>query len=406
MSFQNNITTYLFGIILFLLLPNFCWGQEKVMSEQFFQQVVESLNVSYQDLNDQKKVHFPWIDEYQLRTESRDFKLEEQEYTFRLSPVTPGMRKAQKDLLTHLRMQPLIRENSFYEETLYASYQDWLSLYVAHETKALLQELQAVLNDKILLNQKYLGTYEVDFKELIRLEKDKNNLGIDIFEIELQEELIRQKYNYSNAQLDFSDMIRIGAISFRLGTETVTPSNSIASEFNYESLLVDKEIALERAEQRRFFDFAQFRYRGPHENELVERFSIGLGLAFPNSGNAKLKQAELRIKQEELAFEQKLDQQRLELDQALLIEDIQFQILAFNNFVSIKEKEAKNLDDIAKLITKREGFEPSLILDIKENELQAKLETINRKASIYRDYLKYLDASALLYALPFRNLFR
>ena len=84
-------------MVVILLLPAFSHAQPTIDADYFFSNAIDQIDlyVSF----DTYRTYVPWIEKYELRTETRDLALNNQEYTFRVSPSTFKIRKAQKDLL-------------------------------------------------------------------------------------------------------------------------------------------------------------------------------------------------------------------------------------------------------------------------------------------------------------------
>jgi len=124
---------------------------------------------------------------------------------------------------------------------------------------------------------------------------------------------------------------------------------------------------------------------------------------FPNSGNRKLKVEELRLEQEEL--DQELNQELAEVEtnfykaRNTLLRKIKLS----KNFNKLSKSEAQELNKIIELIQKRQGFDPLLILDIKEALLKSQLEEIKYNQEVYLEYIQYLSESGKLGQSPFVN---
>ena len=91
-------------LFFLLFLPSYCLSQSVIDAEEFFKLGQERFQEYSNSYNPDLNLH--WINEYQFRTETRDFRSVRQEYSVRLSPTTPKIRKTQKRYFNHLRNVP------------------------------------------------------------------------------------------------------------------------------------------------------------------------------------------------------------------------------------------------------------------------------------------------------------
>ena len=147
-------------IIFCLFIPSICLSQQNINAEQFFKLGLSSLEQVEKPSGG--KVNFPWIDQYEFRTETQDFDMNEQEYMIRVSPSTGKIRKAQKALYDELRNAPDVEGQEIYCDLVLSLHIDWLSLYILYEHKKIMDELVLILQDKQAIYEKMAGTYEFD----------------------------------------------------------------------------------------------------------------------------------------------------------------------------------------------------------------------------------------------------
>ncbi len=350
-----------------------------------------------------KRIHFPWIEEYEIRTQTQDFETDKQQYTLRVSPSTLQKRKAQKALSEHLRLAPDFQQQEAYCELIYDVHRDWLALYLIHEEQKLLRRLDTVLQDRQRIFEKMAGSYDFDFQKLIRLQTDQNDLQVALHELSLQADQLRAAYGLSSTTFDFRDFITVEAIQQLLGAVASDSLPLVDAELLYEQELLQREMALERAESRQIFDFAQFRYEGPSTDLYRERLSLGIGLSIPNSGNRRLKMQELHIEQQALQREQVREaaawQQNMQELQQKLLRDI----AAFHFHQQSLTEERRQLQNLGSQIAKKEGYSPLLLLDIEERYIDTRLKSFSKQEDILYDYLRYMEASGRLCSGEDRN---
>jgi len=391
-----------------LALLSFCLitasAQATLDSDDFFQKVIVDWQIEGTLTGDFPK--FPWVEEYVFRTETRDFNFDEQEYTLRVSPSTPKKRKAQAALRHHYYDRP----NQEYEkrnlELAANLYVDWLDLYFIEQEKGYLTELSEVWNDKKTINEKLIGTFDFDFDDLVQLETESTKLEQTNFRLELEQNELQDMYGIESDVLDHSDLVTMEEILTKLAqdilTETASGKNG-RDQIAYKREGVEKEIALEEAEGRQIFDFAQLRYRGPHEDLYRERIAVGIGFKLPNSGNRKLKIAELQAELQELNLETNADTETQALKISEAKDKLITKIKLAQNYSRLIEKEEVSLQNLGDIIQKKSGFNPLLILDINEKILESKIKELDYKEEVYFDYIKYLALTGQLTSAPFIN---
>jgi len=390
-------------ILCIIAIPFLTSGQE-LSSDKFFQAALQELS-SAQVLNIDP-VNFPWIEEIIIRTETRDFDFDQQEYTLRIKPSTRKKRQAQAALLDHYKSLPDKDGAELYSDVIMNLYMDWIRLYFLDrhtETYALLQE---VWEDKQRLVSKKLGTLEVDFDELMDLEIDKNRMSQSKFESDLEMEVLMERYGLDN-DLSFSGLVDLDKIEQRLAENKLSNVVSeVLSKEQYETLEIDKEIALERAESIQVFDFAQLRYRGPHDDPWEERFTLGLGFRIDSDGNRRMKISKLMQERRQLERETDLDGSKRSEMIALLLSELEMELKIVRHFMDLNRIEKKNFEEMVRLIKTKEGFDPQQILDINEHVLKQELKALNYLEDVYFDYVKYLAFTGQLSSLPFINYLR
>lgn len=380
--------------IFFLLLPSICLAQQTINAEQFFALGLSGLEQVAKPNG--RKVRFPWIDQYEFRTETRDFDLDKQEYTFRVSPSTAKIRKAQKAFYEELKNAPALEEQEIYCDLLLSLHIDWLSLFMLNEHKSVWHERAVILQDKQTLYDKMGGTDDFDPEKLVKLQTEKSDIEIELNKIELEWDYLLNQYSMQDQEIDFGDFTTVEAISAYL-TNTILPakdeSGFVDSETAYKKQLLIKEIELESSENKQLIDFVQLKYNGPHSDDWQERLSIGLGFQLSKSGSQKLKMQELQIEQEELNRQaERLIQEKQEKLNTLE-NKLQSDMQAFFHFQKTMQEERTQLQDLSSKISQKEGTSPLLLLDIEERHLSMTIKLLNKKEDLLRDYLKYLHQS-------------
>lgn len=371
-------------------------AQSPIDASQFFARALAGSDTTGV-ADEVNRIRFPWIEAYDLRMRTNDFDANKNEYTVRFTPNSIQKRKAQQALSDHLNKEPDFGQQEAFCDQLSDVYEDWLSLYVIHEKTQLLRALDTVIKDRRRVFEKMAGAYDFDFKELLQLQTAENDLQITLHELSLEEDRLRAAYSIaSNDPFDFGRFVDMQALQTRLGIRPADSLSSKAAKIQYEQELLSKELALEIAESKQIFDFAQIRYEGPRTDLFQERLSLGIGLRIPHSGNSLIKIQELELKRKALAREQARDaiQRKQDLNnlQQKLIRDIS----AFSFYQQTIAAERTQLQNLGNQIARKEGFDPILLLDIEERHIETRLKAFRKFEEILVDYLRYLEESGRL----------
>jgi len=391
--------------LLFLFfLPAVCLSQASLDAEQFFSLGLSEFQQVEKPLGEE--VNFPWINRYEFRTETRDFDLEEQEYTFRVSPSSKKIRNAQKAYSEAMKNAPDFEGQEIYCELLFSLHIDWLTLFILNENRSILEEWVLILADKQTIYERMAGTYEFDPQKLLKLQTEKSDIEIALNQIKLEQEFVLNKHSIQNQEIDFGDFATIESLSKYLN-QTILPSKSehrsVDLETEHKKQLIIKEMELESAEEKKIIDFVQLKYNGPHSDFLKERLSVGLGFQLYNSGDRKLKMQQLQIEREEL---NRKSERRMQEVQASLNSDeskLQNDIQSFFHFQKIMKNEKEQLQNLSTTIFQKEGTSPLFLLDVKERHLSMKAKSLDKKEELIRDYLKYLYRADKMCGADFVN---
>ena len=345
----------------------------------------------------------PIFEEFSFRTETRDLDFDKQEYQFRFDVSTRAKRKAQKELYqqyyTVLNQQINARETILID----VAYEDWIKLYFIDKKTKILQEKVQVLLDKKMVLEKKAMSLNLDHKQLLNTNRNLNAIKLSLYKSTLLKDEILEKYNLSQSIFSFDNIIKPEQISEMILMQISQNEELLNSEYALKNEMINKEIALEKAEQKEIFDFGQIKYQGPHDNLIQERIAIGAAINFNQSGNRKLKIAELELEKAELSYEK--DKDRIKAQDKLneLSKAIHREILTLDKFSELEAIENNENRRLIELLNEKEGINPILILELKENEVETELERLDLERKIYEDYLEYLFSSNIIYKLPFRN---
>jgi hypothetical protein len=341
-----------------------------------------------------------WINGMDFRTETDEFDFDHQRYLLRLRPSSPKVRNAQANLFQIYKERAAFQLQGIKEEFIEIAYEEQLSIYELSQKLILKRNLLLVLEDQEnVLGQ--LLTNETQYaKNWLEKQRDIAELETAIKEEEAAlKHLLPERY-----KLDWSDWISVEQILSFMTNEAVSGSFSLQNQKNnLDHLLIDGEMELEQAEQKKWLDFFQVEYRGPAENLWKERVSLTAAFQLPFSNNRKLKLEELALEKEVL--KQKLAMQQ-HLNKHLAVKEInQIKTLAQNLADAKKMRENQNEKGqiLTERIAQKADANPLFLLFVKEAALEDELNILKIELAIYQTYLDYLKLTEKLFEQPFSN---
>ena len=233
----------------------------------------------------------------------------------------------------------------------------------------------------------------MNLKDLIQIDKDLAEIEEDIFQSELRLEAL-------------------GEQSFRPNTSQIISIKNLASQFEnfrssgqpniddlehiFEMEKINAEIELEKAEERRIFDYIQLRYNGPHSDLLKEKIALGIGIEFPHSSDQKLRLEELRV--EQLILEQEMSQQQ-KLDSLEMAENFKELKYLLDQWL-YQEKLIRKINDDVSIFNQSQldiaSNPPELILYHKKQLVDIQIDHLELENDIYDKYLDILEKTLIL----------
>ena len=328
----------------------------------------------------------PVFDRYELRTRTRDFDVEQQEYTLRLLPASRAKNRALSDLYNHTESAPDFEGDKLRCESVEQRYADWLELWRLTEELTLLDRLAAVYRDRATVLQRMAGALDFDWSELIDLRRRQTDLDVRRLEATNRVALLKQVNGVGGRSLSFSGFIDPAALRARL--DGAASPEATDPEIDYEIAAVEKEIAIERAERRQYLDFAQLRYRGPHGDPGRERLSVGVGLQLPNGSDQLLKIRELELEAEALRNEQAYERAERATTVAAARTRLLLGLNEYATTADLYAAERADLAAIANNLRRRGAGSPLRLLDIAERAVRNDLRLLNLRGEVTEDHLR------------------
>lgn len=382
-----------------------------ISTQSFFDSTTKELITFLQSSPSGKAAHefkAPHIEGLEFRTETNDFDLSEQDYTFRVSPTSKKIRKAQRELYNLYLNNPENPLLSTFETQLEAVYQAWVNLYIIDQKRSLSEELLDLLKEKKSLLEKMMLLPEFELKGFVDLQKREAELEVDMALLDEEQDAVATAYDTQFATFNFNELIGVEAIESIVSTiDTDNLSREDMSIIaSYEKELIQKELDLELAENDKIFEWGQLAYRGLNTNPFKEVVSIGAAFRWPHDGNNRLKIEELKIKLNQVDSEQYIENEKLQLSAENAKVSALAKIKTYRRISALRKKQQGDTDRIVELLKRDQSVNPLDLLDIREDEIEERLAIIKLLEEVYNAYLDTLSSSRLMYKLPLTNFLR
>jgi len=376
-------------IVLFASLS--AVAQQAISINELVQKVYEQRT---QDISDEYKL--PWIEEINVRSETRDWRLREQRYALRISPVTLRERRASSKLYNSWQQEiEYLKLEEIYDKVA-SIHEDWVKQDFISRRITILEKELAILADveKVAAKSSAINANNLDDLIATRTRIATLNNSINLQNIQRQSTIDKLSQSVNGEYIILPDTINLSAYQNAIQVSLVTESGPNMSQGDIIDLqTIQHEEELEKAEQNRVLDFLALEYRGPHDIELERRVSMGVSLNLPFFGANNLSLAKLKVEREkeEYRIEKKKGDALKKLDR--IKSSIKSQLAEYESYRELYERiEKENLQ----LITNMEAqalINPKIRLNHQIQVLEHQISLLNLKETIVNEYLDYLQAT-------------
>ncbi len=365
-------------------------GAQGTIGPEVFFAGANLLTGSESPLTGRARLRTPLIRAYDLRTVTRDFDTDRQEYTLRLNFSSPGLNRAQRALSEQQLRYPSVNLTEAVCEQVVGRYEAWAELYFLDRRALLLDSLLLVTDDRQRLAERYAASLEVDAEELLRIRTERTELQLDQRTVARDRRKLSDIHSIAKEQLlDFSRFPAFADLQDEVVRAGAPARDEV--ELAYELGLIDRELELERAEGNQLLDFLQFRYNSDPRDLLREKFSIGLAFRIQDSGDRRLKIQELQLEREQLATEGRL---RSQLERTKISSDLvrlTTEMDHYRTLLIILNEEDADLRTIGAAVARLRGQDPSLELRINRRRINNRLRRLEAYRRVVEAYLGWRE---------------
>ncbi len=339
----------------------------------------------------------PYLDQVEIRTESDRLRFNRQRYSLRLTPMTPKIRKLQKNLYNDLAALHAFETSDVRHESIIESYTEWLAYYFINEELTLLKTKLPLHSDLLNNAKKDLPNDAFDYISLVEQERAVLRLKHKIAALELQQSWYPQ-FDEDNSLLISPEEI----IALVESNDLMVNNNASIQKAKLNLSKIANEKAIEKAKKNKVFDFVQMEYRGPHDEDLERKISFSAAFRLPMAGENKLDLAAL-------------DLERLGEQNEILIEEMNQEFVNTRSKIELKriiqqyQLNVAQYKEILQNTKSIEGYIPQSkneikdILELKLDDINEAIDLLDQKKEIYESYLEWLENSGKIFELPLTN---
>ncbi len=366
-------------------------GQQEISIDDLVAKIYEQNTASTTDT-----YKLPWLEEVNVRSETRDWKLREQRYSLRLSPVSLGERRASAKLYNSWQQELVYLKLDKVYDQVSDIHEEWVSQDFLSRQIELDQQIEALLFDveKVTTKQSLIDADKLSLLLTVRSRIAKLNNSIA-----LKQKRRKDKLQLISQQLEgdyrlLADSIDLVGYIQSAKEMTLTIDRAYISEGDLlETQILNNEMELEKAENNRVLDFVSLQYRGPHDNELEERVSLGMSFNLPFFNGNKFSLAKIKVEQEIEQYKLDIRKQESLAELTEIRESILSNLYEYESYKKLyTDIETENLQLISNM-SEQSIINPIIKLNHRIQVLDNELSLLNIQESIVKKYLEYLKAT-------------
>jgi len=411
---KENFISKKRGFLVFFLFVNVLLSnaQNTLSSSDILasakQQYVLELQQQRVDFLKNSTSKLPLVDEMEFRTETNDFKLDEQQYVLRGRFHTRAQQRAQADFQRARIELNTIDEQLLMQDLLRDRYDAIVKVSYFEKLLAAKKDQKILLEDRMTVLKKSINLPKFDILDLIDAEDDLHIADREILRLKNALNLAQQKiFRYSNQrgylktdELQLIDIEQLMEIVRSLSTEPSTAHATLVKR-NLNANLAMKEQAIRRTQEENTLDYFQAQMGGTNDRGFRQNFSLGMGIIIPvrnrqqqNLDKLEFEKIDENLKYEELKIrlQDRMTRIRLELE-------TQYELYQLLN-QQLKNSQA---DGVLQQYQKIAGASPIAILKLKGSQFKKELEQFSVQQEVYLLYVELLDASGKMMELPLKN---
>ena len=401
-----------FITLIFIVAANQTIAQKSITTTQLLSDkpMVEGNEILQNNLHFLKetKQGLPLVNTMEIRTETDELDISQQEYLFRLSFNTRKSRKVQNELTKNKIHFYELKSKIMEDSKLLDRYKliiEWY--YIQRDINHLKTEKVLKEDQKTVYQKKLTNSLKIDVDDLLKVNKDLQEIERKDLMLNFKKEYVIQQIfpkitSSDSLVLKSNNWISLKNMEFILDGVYKLPTSNMDqilqdAKIEYEQLELDKK----KAESKQILDFVQFKYAGNDNLVFQKELSFGMGINIPTKSSSRVTLNEAKLKIFDEQYKQELQKVNLE-------KKISDYYLTFNSLLKeynlINQQISDNdLEETLKNYSSTGAVDPITLLRIKSSLINNKLnlQNIEKKACLV--YLDILADKGVLNQSPNLN---
>ncbi len=330
--------------------------------------------------------------EISVRSQTKDFEIGKQSYAVRFSTSNQKTRNYEKQYMTLLKDYDEFE--TLQNEKTHLSYLTWMNNYILKKEQLLLDSLLLISDtEKKLLSNLSANDTNL-FDDLLKNKENTLDLQLkkelNLAEYKLNEQMLISLIEKKEAVFDYNSFQNYFSIEhFKEKLKTNYSSFFTKKNTKMKALLLKEKLLelshnLEKEKNRKIIDFFQLEAADFDTPEFRKNFSLGIGLLIPRKKS--LKEAELMVEKENIAFLKHYQNKKYEEENTyirLKIKSLLEKYDLYNKNISILENHTNlpraNVDQLFSFLNSKKK-----VLEKKMELIQLEKEILEVYASVFK----------------------
>lgn len=415
MQFINTILKRLYNIwIIIILLPIYVFTQN-VMNPEFFLKSAISTSVYekyQQSLEQQQNFNYqvPWIEGIDVRTETNDLDRKRQELLCRLNFNNPYCNKFYRQYKEYQSILIQEDQEKILNELFLQRYEILLASWYDISKMKLLEHLQLVYEDAIQIEaQLSQASHTSRARDILNALEDAEQNKLELIQQNVRLQHLQSMTELLSGQvqktLDLSNFLDMNHLMKHV--QSLCPLEQESLNSNHTILeakknLLDSEFRKSKADDHRILDFFQLRYANDPKLDLIQDFSVGLGLRIPYRGSLSVRKQEYQLDKSKIEIDQAKNNYQYQKIRIQLWAELQQAIQYYQELLK-SVQEAPFSQAQSNLITGSIP-EPLLLIYTEEKKSRMEIQLLDAQHQCLHRYLEWMEVNEMFTKQPYMNL--
>ncbi len=406
---KQRIRVYL-ALLIYAFLSTVVNAQRMVTVGDYLHTIREARQLKGNDykLSYLKEFNYrlPLFKGVQLRSETRDFLFNRQEYSMRILSNGLGAIHKQNQLYQSKLDIATLETNLHFNEQLEKRYLQIVDYAYITEYIELLTERQKQLMDKSRILKESMYDINFDVTDLVNTEDLLSAVELKLKNVkELQKIQLAEMKQILNSLRDsisfiYDDLITPEEVIEKSNAKYAAPEPLKISLQKLELSTLEHELALGSAKSKQLLDFVELKYQSGDDFVFQENISIGIGFNLNFASNRQRKGDYYFDKLNEEIELSGLEEEVADLQKEEMIEFKK----AIENYLEAQDQiENGNITPIYQIYQNMIGAPPLLLAKLKLLLNDKKIAAVEAKHELYTRYIKTLSVQEILFQKPLRN---